>query len=120
MIVSRRPKIPPFEKLTFVDKRWPVRAVNAAWDMFGRPRLDRIFGGRLDITHSPTRRCVSGVKGDRHGLRLVLFGRAGEGRPGSPNTVSPKPDVPSGSADGVIDSEYSAGRSKRFGLDEEK
>lgn len=47
-------KIPPFAKLKFIDKRWPVRAVNAAWDRFGRPKLDRLFGGRLDLSHSPT------------------------------------------------------------------
>lgn len=47
-------KIPPFRRLLFVDKRWPVRAVNAAWDRFGAPRLDRVFGGRLDLSHSPT------------------------------------------------------------------
>jgi len=49
-----REKIPPFSRLRFVDKKWPVRFVNAAWDRFGRPRLDRIFGGRLDLAHSPT------------------------------------------------------------------
>jgi len=49
-----RAKVPPFAKLKFVDKRWPVRAVNAAWDVFGRPKLDRVFGVRLDLSHSPT------------------------------------------------------------------
>ncbi|MCX6567250.1 MAG: glycosyltransferase family 1 protein [Candidatus Aminicenantes bacterium] len=53
-----RAKVPPFAKLKFVDKRWPVRAVNAAWDMFGRPTLDRVFGGRLDLSHSPTPLCL--------------------------------------------------------------
>jgi len=47
-------KIPPFRNLRFVDKRWPVRLVNAAWDRFGGPKLDRVFGGRLDLCHSPT------------------------------------------------------------------
>ncbi|MHB8054146.1 MAG: glycosyltransferase family 4 protein [Candidatus Aminicenantales bacterium] len=47
-------KIPPFRNLKFVDKRWPVRFVNAAWDRFGFPKLDRVFGGRLDLSHSPT------------------------------------------------------------------
>jgi glycosyltransferase involved in cell wall biosynthesis len=47
-------KIPPFRNLKFVDKRWPVRFVNAAWDKFGFPKLDRVFGGRLDLSHSPT------------------------------------------------------------------
>lgn len=49
-----REKLPPFAKMRFVDKKWPVRLVNAAWDHFGRPRLDRVFGEKLDVTHSPT------------------------------------------------------------------
>ena len=47
-------RVPPFKHLRFRDLRWPVRAVNAGWRRFGRPRLDRIFGARLDLTHSPT------------------------------------------------------------------
>jgi len=47
-------KIPPFRRMTFVDKHWPVRAVNASWDRFGRPTLDSVFGTDLDLTHSPT------------------------------------------------------------------
>jgi len=116
-------KIPPFEKLTFVDKRWPVRAVNAAWDLFGRPRLDRIFGGRLDVTHSPTplRLPASGKaivtvcdlffleepeRADREARRRFLRKTGRSLR----------------SADGVITiSEYSARAIReRFGLDEEK
>lgn len=47
-------KIPPFKKLRFVDKHWPVRVVNAAWDRFGRPSIDTVFRTRMDLTHSPT------------------------------------------------------------------
>ncbi|MBM3310486.1 MAG: glycosyltransferase family 4 protein [Candidatus Aminicenantes bacterium] len=47
-------KIPPFAKMRFLDKRWPVRAVDALW--YGRrwPTLDRVAGAALDLTHSPT------------------------------------------------------------------
>jgi glycosyltransferase involved in cell wall biosynthesis len=47
-------KIPPFAKLRFIDKKWPVRTVNALW--YGRrwPALDRIAGVPFDLTHSPT------------------------------------------------------------------
>ncbi|MBN1939306.1 MAG: glycosyltransferase family 4 protein [Candidatus Aminicenantes bacterium] len=53
---DRFPKenIPPFERMCFVDKKWPVRLVNASWDRFNRPRLDRVFDRRLDLAHSPT------------------------------------------------------------------
>jgi glycosyltransferase involved in cell wall biosynthesis len=47
-------KIPPFRRSRFVDRRWPVRALDAAWSRFGRPRLDAVFRSRLDLTHSPT------------------------------------------------------------------
>jgi glycosyltransferase involved in cell wall biosynthesis len=47
-------RLPPFPRSHFRDKRWPVRAVNAAWYGVGRPKLDTIFGTRLDLTHSPT------------------------------------------------------------------
>jgi len=46
--------LPPFKKVRFRDLRWPVKAVNFAWYRLGRPRLDAIFGSRLDLTHSPT------------------------------------------------------------------
>jgi glycosyltransferase involved in cell wall biosynthesis len=46
-------RIPPFARMTFRDLRWPVRLVDALW--YGRewPTLDRIFGTKLDLTHSP-------------------------------------------------------------------
>jgi len=47
-------KIPPFARSRFIDKKWPVRAVNALWQDFGRPRLDTLAGLRLDLTHSAT------------------------------------------------------------------
>jgi len=47
-------KIPPFAKGRFIDKKWPVRAVDALWYGRRRPTLDRIAGAKLDLTHSPT------------------------------------------------------------------
>ena len=47
-------KLPPFKNRRFRDLRWPVKGVNFAWYRLGRPRLDAIFGERLDLTHSPT------------------------------------------------------------------
>lgn len=47
-------KIPPFARVRFIDKRWPVRAVNALWRNLGRPRLDALAGAPLDLTHSAT------------------------------------------------------------------
>lgn len=47
-------KIPPFARSRFIDKKWPVRAVNCLWRDLGRPRLDALAGVRLDLTHSAT------------------------------------------------------------------
>ncbi|MCX6562024.1 MAG: glycosyltransferase family 1 protein [Candidatus Aminicenantes bacterium] len=47
-------KLPPFKTRRFRDLRWPVKGLNFAWYRLGRPRLDTIFGRRMDLTHSPT------------------------------------------------------------------
>jgi glycosyltransferase involved in cell wall biosynthesis len=47
-------RVPPFARGHFRDHRWPVRAVNFLWQDLGRPTLDRLFGTRLDLTHSAT------------------------------------------------------------------
>jgi len=47
-------RIPPFARKRFRDLRRPVRAVNFLWQDLGRPTLDRLFGTRLDLTHSAT------------------------------------------------------------------
>lgn len=47
-------KIPPFAKSRFRDLRVPVRAVNFLWYRLSWPPFERYFGGRLDLTHSPT------------------------------------------------------------------
>ncbi len=47
-------RLPPFARKRFRDLRRPVRAVNFLWQDLGRPTLDRLFGTRLDLTHSAT------------------------------------------------------------------
>ncbi len=42
---------PPNVKV--VDRQLPVKALNYAWNRFGRPRLDRLVGASLDLIHSP-------------------------------------------------------------------
>jgi glycosyltransferase involved in cell wall biosynthesis len=48
-----REKIPPFDKMRFCDRRWPVKALNVLWYRFRRPTLDAVFKERLDLSHSP-------------------------------------------------------------------
>ncbi len=47
-------KIPPFARSRFRDLRIPVRAVNFLWYRLSWPPFESFFGGRLDLTHSPT------------------------------------------------------------------
>jgi len=47
-------KIPPLERLSFRDFRYPVRLINHLWYRLGWPSLDKFFKTELDLTHSPT------------------------------------------------------------------
>lgn len=47
-------KVPPFSRSTFRDMRIPVRVLNFLWYRMSWPPFERFFGGRLDLTHSPT------------------------------------------------------------------
>ena len=47
-------KVPPFARSRFRDLRIPVRALNFLWYRLSWPPFERFFGGRLDLTHSPT------------------------------------------------------------------
>ena len=47
-------KIPPFARSRFRDLRIPVRAMNFLWYRLSWPPFERFFGGRIDLTHSPT------------------------------------------------------------------
>lgn len=46
-------RIPPFVRRRFVDRRIPVRVLNAFWHRFEWPPLDAFFRTKLDLTHSP-------------------------------------------------------------------
>jgi glycosyltransferase involved in cell wall biosynthesis len=47
-------RLPPFRRSRLKDARWPTRLVDYFWYRWGGPRLDAVFGMRLDLTHSPT------------------------------------------------------------------
>lgn len=47
-------KIPPLAKLSFRDRRLPVRLLNFLWQRWGRPPLDYFVGVQLDLAHSAT------------------------------------------------------------------
>ena len=42
------------ENFRLVDRRVPVRVLNALWHRFEMPSLDWLAGERLDVSHSPT------------------------------------------------------------------
>jgi glycosyltransferase involved in cell wall biosynthesis len=48
-----------------VDRRLPVRGLNAAWNRAGWPPLDRLVGAALDLVHSPTPLLIPTRKGKR-------------------------------------------------------
>jgi len=48
-----------------VDRRLPVRGLNAAWNHLAWPPLDRLVGAKLDLVHSPTPLLVPCRKGKR-------------------------------------------------------
>jgi glycosyltransferase involved in cell wall biosynthesis len=116
-------KIPPFAKMRFVDKKWPVRLVNAAWDRFGRPRLDSIFGGKLDVTHSPTPlRLPAAGRSIVTVCDLFFMEEPDKADREARARFLDRAEASLRAADGVVTiSEYSAGAiRKRFGLDPAK
>jgi glycosyltransferase involved in cell wall biosynthesis len=54
---------PPNVRL--VDRRLPVRALNALWNRAAWPPLDRLVGTTLDLVHSPTPLLIPSRKGKR-------------------------------------------------------
>jgi glycosyltransferase involved in cell wall biosynthesis len=48
-----------------VDRRLPVRGLNAAWNRLAWPSLDRLVGTALDLVHSPTPLLIPSRKGKR-------------------------------------------------------
>ncbi len=52
---KERPEARPRpENFRLVDRRVPVRVLNALWHRFETPSLDWLAGERLDVAHSPT------------------------------------------------------------------
>ena len=51
---ERYPERPWPSNVRLVDRRIPVRGLNAAWNRFGWPPLDRLVDRSLDLVHSPT------------------------------------------------------------------
>ncbi len=52
---KERPELRPRpENFRLVDRRVPVRVLNALWHRFETPSLDWLAGERLDVAHSPT------------------------------------------------------------------
>src|SRR5512137_1677449 len=47
-------RVPPFARGRLVDRRLPVRLLNALWQGVGFPSFDRFVGARLDLVHSAT------------------------------------------------------------------
>jgi alpha-1,3-rhamnosyl/mannosyltransferase len=48
-----------------VDRRIPVRGLNAAWNRFGWPPIDRLVDRSLDLVHSPTPLLIPCKRGRR-------------------------------------------------------
>jgi glycosyltransferase involved in cell wall biosynthesis len=65
---ERYPRMPWPANVRLVDRRIPVRLLNAAWNRLGWPALDLLVGGpRLDLVHSPYPLIVPGQR-----ARLVV------------------------------------------------
>ena len=45
---------PGLERVTQIDRRWPVRALNFAWHRAGRPAVESMTGLAFDVVHSIT------------------------------------------------------------------
>jgi glycosyltransferase involved in cell wall biosynthesis len=53
---SLKERYPPRDfpgNVRLVDRRLPVRVLNASWNRLGWPSLDRLVGADLDLVHSP-------------------------------------------------------------------
>jgi glycosyltransferase involved in cell wall biosynthesis len=45
---------PALERVTRIDRRWPVRFLNFAWHRLGRPPIEVLSGATFDVVHSMT------------------------------------------------------------------
>jgi glycosyltransferase involved in cell wall biosynthesis len=106
---------PPNVRL--VDRRLPVRGLNAAWNHFGWPPLDRLVDAPLDLVHSPTPLLIPCRKGRRvvtlHDLFFLKHPEMVEGETRRDFVTLVRDHVKR--ADGVICvSEYTAGEARRL------
>jgi glycosyltransferase involved in cell wall biosynthesis len=53
------------ENVRLVDRRVPVRALNASWNRLGWPPIDRLVDRTLDLVHSPSPLLVPARRGKR-------------------------------------------------------
>jgi glycosyltransferase involved in cell wall biosynthesis len=64
-VKERYPARPWPPNVRLVDRRLPVRGLNAAWNRLAWPSLDRLVGTALDLVHSPTPLLIPSRKGKR-------------------------------------------------------
>jgi glycosyltransferase involved in cell wall biosynthesis len=100
-----------------VDRRIPVRVLNAAWNGFGWPPIDRLVDRSLDLVHSPTPLLVPARRGRRivtlHDLFFFKHPELVEGETRRDFVTLVRDHVKR--ADGVICvSEYTASEARRL------
>ena len=100
-----------------VDRRIPVRVLNAAWNRFGWPPIDRLVDRTLDLVHSPTPLLVPARRGRRivtlHDLFFFKHPELVEGETRRDFVTLVRDHVKR--ADGVICvSEYTASEARRL------
>ena len=106
---------PPNVRL--VDRRIPVRVLNAAWNRYGWPPIDRLVDRTLDLVHSPTPLLVPARRGRRivtlHDLFFFKHPELVEGETRRDLVTLVRDHVKR--ADGVICvSEYTASEARRL------
>lgn len=107
-----------------VDRRLPVRGLNAAWNRLAWPPLDGLVGAALDLVHSPTPLLVPCRRGKRvvtiHDLFFLKHPDLVEGETRRDFVTLARDHVRR--ADGVLCvSEYTASEARRLlGVEEEK
>jgi len=107
-----------------VDRRLPVRALNAAWNHLAWPPLDSLVGAALDLVHSPSPLLVPCRRGKRvvtiHDLFFLKHPELVEGETRRDFVTLARDHVRR--ADGVLCvSEYTASEARRLlGVPEEK
>ncbi len=100
-----------------VDRRIPVRGLNAAWNRLGWPPIDRLVDRSLDLVHSPTPLLIPCKRGRRivtlHDLFFLKHPELVEGETRRDFVTLVRDHVKR--ADGVICvSEYTASEARRL------